>query len=919
MGQTIRARTRELDAEARFLDAMADAPAALVLAGPAGIGKTTLWEAATFEAGRRGYRVLSARPTEAEARLSYAALTDLVGAGFDETREVLPDVQERALGSALLRGSGDEAADARIVGTAFVSVLDALAADAPVLLAIDDVQWIDAASRRVLEFAMRRLTGPVGVAVAQRTDATDVAAPLGLGRALSEQRVEMLVVGPLSFAALHHLVRDRLGTPPQRQVLNRIAEASGGNPFFTLELARAAAAHEGPGPLRLPPSLLELVSARIGGLSPTAREAALVAAALSRPTVALVRRTVGAGADAALEEAHAAGVLEDVDGQLHFSHPLLAAGLDGFASPARRRALHRRLADVVGDPEERARHLALCLVEPDEQVAQEIEAAGEGVALRGAQDSAAELYAAAAKLTPREHATELGRRLLGEATAQFAVGDAERAAALADRAASSPDPSIRARALLLHAEIVWAAGATDDVVAELDAALEAAVGERVLEARIRARVVAFAMGIDPERAAAEARAAERLLRPESEPGLLAYVLFNRFFSEALLARGARRDVLARGLELEAHAGSQATMSSIPLIWFHSVDDHEAARARHALEDRWYEERGEEFWRAERLAHRALVELRAGEIELAERLIDESWSRIEPFREGGAWAAPHEVRGVIDAHRGRFERARADLSEQIANMEAAGNLWWAALSLSALAFVEFAAGEHEAADRALARMRSATDAIGFRDVLPDRSEPNEIESCLIRGDLGRARSTLARLEWRDRVLPRPWISATLPRSRALVVAASGDLDGALALLEAAAPVPELPFEAARNKLVLGRLRRRAKHRRLAADALREALAGFERLGATPWAAQAKGELDRVGLRRRAPDELTASEQRVAELAAGGMTNRQVAEAAFMSPKTVEANLARVYRKLGIRSRAELGARLAVEQRESRAKT
>ena len=905
MGPTILARTRELEAAARFLDAIATAPAALALAGPAGIGKTTLWRQAAADAEARGYRVLTARPTAAEKQLSFAALTDLVGGAFDEARASLPPAQERALAAALLRSSIDDVVEVRVVATAFSALLDALAADAPLVVAVDDVQWLDAASRRALEFAVRRLTSRIGILVAERTDTRDDA-PLDLRRAMPEDSVDVLFVGPLSMAALHHLVREQLGAQPPRPVLARIAEASGGNPFFALELARAAASLAEPGPLPLPQSLRELVAARIGGLSASAREAALVAAVATRPSVALVGRAVGADVGAALEEAQAAGVLEDIGGQLHFAHPLLAAAVDGFAAPAQRRELHRRLAKLVHEPEERARHLAVAVVEPDEQVAQEIESAAEGVASRGAQDAAAELYAAAARLTP-EHADGLHRRLLGEAIAQFAVGDAERAAALAEGAAEGPDPVVRARALLLHAEIVWSAGATDDAVAKLDAALVCAQGERVLEASIRARLVAFTMTVLPERAVAEAQEAARLLRPESEPGQLAYVLFNGFFTESLLAR-AKLDALARGLELEARAGAQAAMSSIPLIWSHCVDELAEARDRHAREDSWYEERGEEFWRAERLAHRALVELRAGELELADRLIDESWSRLEPFLETGALVALHLVRGFVDAYRARFERARDDLATQIARMEATGNLWWSALLLSSLAFVEFAAGDHEAMDAALTGMRVATNAIGVKDMLPDRSEPNEIESYLARGELDRAREALAGLEWRGRVLPRPWIEAALPRSRALVLAAGGDLERALAILEAAPVVPELPFEAARTALVRGRLHRRAKHRRLAADALGEALAEFDRIGAVPWIAQAKAELDRVGLSRRASDELTASEQKVAELAASGMTNRQVAEAAFMSPKTVEANLARVYRKLGIRSRAELGARL-----------
>ena len=201
-------------------------------------------------------------------------------------------------------------------------------------------------------------------------------------------------------------------------------------------------------------------------------------------------------------------------------------------------------------------------------------------------------------------------------------------------------------------------------------------------------------------------------------------------------------------------------------------------------------------------------------------------------------------------------------------------------------------------------------MGVIEPMFDRSEPFHIESLLALGELDRTKETLMRLEERGRRFPRLWIDVTLPRARALVLAAEDDVPAALAAveeldLEAAS---QLPFELGWALLVKGRLLRRSKRRRAAATSLGEALEIFERLGAPAWAEQARSELARVAPRRRAPDELTTSELRVAELAASGLTNREVAKAAFISPKTVEANLARVYRKLGIRSRAELGARM-----------
>jgi len=211
-------------------------------------------------------------------------------------------------------------------------------------------------------------------------------------------------------------------------------------------------------------------------------------------------------------------------------------------------------------------------------------------------------------------------------------------------------------------------------------------------------------------------------------------------------------------------------------------------------------------------------------------------------------------------------------------------------------------------------------MGTRDLVPDRSEPLHVEALVALGHVDRARSALARLEERGRTFPRLWIDVTLPRARALVLAGQGDPKAALAALEELdlSAAAALPFDLAWTLLVRGRLHRRAKQRRAAAEALREALEMFELLGAPSWIERTRAELERVGL-RRAPDELTATERRVAELAASGLTNREVASKAFMSPKTVQANLARVYRKLGISSRAELGARMAEERRRVEAQT
>ena len=927
MAGTVVGRETELGAVERFLDRVSSGPAALVIEGEAGIGKTTVWLEAIAAAEARSHRVLQARPVEGEARLSYAAVADLLGAVFDETRSVLPAPQERALAAALLRADLEEPAEMRTTATAVLGVLAALAAERPVLVAIDDVQWLDPDSERALTFAARRLPARLGMLLTLRGD-DGRPAPLGLTRALPEDRLERIFPGPLSLAALHHLIRSRLGRSPARPTLVRLAEASGGNPFFALEIARALARDAGErgfdDPLPVPQTLQELVAARVQALSAPAQEAVLVAAALLRPTVAAVIQALPEQEDAqkALGEAEDASVLLSDRGRLRFSHPLLASAVYGSVSQELRRQLQGRLAEVVDDPEERARHLALSTTEPDEATAAELEHAACQAALRGAQDAAAELFEAACRLTPEDRPDEVARRLLGQASSLQAVGGPAAARLVAERAlGAAAAPSLRAEALLCLAGIDWDEGAARDGADRLEQALAAAPADRELNGRISTSLARMTVLLDPNRAVRHAGAAEELLSAERTPGLLASALIDRFFAEAMLGREARRELFERGVELEAKACPADGKHPIPLIWFHCTDQFDAARARHAEEDHLYREHGWELVRADRLAHLALAELRAGRFSLAEQHMEQSCSALVQSEARGPAAMRFAFRSLVDSHRGRTERARATLLPLIEQFEAAEQVWWAAMSLSALGFAEFAAGDHRAADRALTRMREQIDSIGAKEAPLDRSEPFHIESLLALGELGLARAVLLRLEERGRAFPRLWIATTLPRARALVLAADGDLDAALATLEELDPdaAAQLPFELGSTLLVKGRLLRRDKQKRAAADALRQALEIFEQLGAPAWTDRARNELARVGLRRRSPHELTATELRVAELAAEGLTNREVARAAFVSPKTVEGSLARVYRKLGIRSRAELGARMADQRQGSGTQT
>ncbi len=885
-------------------------PRQLLIIGEPGIGKSRLLEACLLRAAQSA-RILRARPAAAEADLSFAALADLVGDSYDLHADRLPQPQRHALAVALLRAEADGPADSRTIGTATASLIAALASEGPVVIAIDDAQWLDPASASALAFAARRLPAGVRMILARRADTMLM---VDLESAITADHTTTLRPGPLSVAALHHLVVAQLGARPSRPVLLRIASASGGNPFYAIELARSwrdSAPPSGTGMLPVSIRLSELVDRRIARLGAGAVAVFGVVALAGRPKRGLVDRVVGRDVSPEVTAAVDEGLLVAEDGRLRFSHPIFGTVVTSSLVDDERRALHGRLADLVDDEEEGARHLSSSLVEPDEDAARRIEAAARTALGRGATAASTELYAAAVRLTPEARTLDLARRLVGEAGARLAIGDVSGARIVAERAEGLPGDPDGVSARLALADVAWADGrlaaARDGLAQALATAPVAARG------KIAAQLVGIDVVLAPARVASIADIALELLPAATEPALRGYVLINRFF--AGVVAGGRPDIrsLEDGLHLESVAMAHKAISAAPLIWYNAIDDAEAARGRHAAEDAWYRDRGQDGWRAERLSHLALTELRAGNWQLAETHVESSCATIEAFEAAGAWPTPFAWRSLIDAHRGRTERARRTLLPLIEAADLGQNVQWAGLLWSVLGFVEFADGDLAAADRALGTMRERFDLIGYAEVLGDRSEPLHVEALLELGENERARDLLARLERRATVLPRPWIALTLPRTRALVLAAERDLDGARAAI---ADVDldlaqRLPFEAAWNALTEGRILRRLGHKRAAAEALTAALSTFTRLGAPAWEARTRSELDRVGLRRADPLVLTASEHRIALLAASGMTNREIAQTAFISPKTVEANLARVYGKLGIRSRAELGARMASE--------
>ncbi|MGZ4402619.1 MAG: AAA family ATPase, partial [Gaiellaceae bacterium] len=514
-------RDSEQQRLSRFLESVEEGLAACVFEGEAGIGKTALWREGVARAREASFRVLWCAPAEVEAALSYSALADLLVGVEPEILAALPAPQRDALEIALLRsGLGDAAASQRAIATATVSVLGSLADSTPVVVAVDDVQWLDRPSARVLEFAARRLAGHrVGFLLSLRTP-TDGPVPLGLDRAVGGEQLEQVRVSGLSAGALHQLIKGRLRGTFSRAGLLRLHNATGGNPFFALELAASllqAGAPAAGEALPVPDNVRELVAARLRRLPGSTRQALLFAAASPNPTVGMLRRAMSASSKQMLTRcaaAEAAGVIAVEGETVRFNHPLFASAIYAAASIDERREIHRRLAALASNPEQRARHLALGTELPDGAVASIVAEAAFDVRRRGAPDAAAELAELAIRLTPTDEPDAHDRRALELGYYLAEAGDTEPARVVLLTVADRPGP-LQARALLDLAGLDYWGEGSAPAVARCEQALAAASGERALEAACHAELAVYC-DFDAARSERHARTALDLLDAEGD-------------------------------------------------------------------------------------------------------------------------------------------------------------------------------------------------------------------------------------------------------------------------------------------------------------------------------------------------------------------------------------------------------------------
>jgi DNA-binding CsgD family transcriptional regulator len=891
----------------RFLDQHGDG-GVLVLTGEPGIGKTTLWEAGVEAARRREMLTLSARPSGAEAHLSFAGLIDLLeGVKVDGLCDV-PEPQRRALEIALLRAEPTgESPEPRAIALGLLNVLKALANARPVLVAVDDVQWLDSPSTDALAFAVRRLEHDrVAFLLAKRPGPA-----ASLEQVLEQRRTETLEVGGLSQGALRRMLSDRLGLALSRPLLRRLAEGTLGNPFFALEIGRRLAAGELPSigeELPMPASIEEVLSARLRGL-PRAARRALLALALGGSIDPEI--LIQAAGPSGLEQAADAGLLAIEGHRVRVAHPLLASAATKLSLPSQRREIHLMLADATENSELRAQHLALAATRPDGRLAATVALAADRAAVRGAREEAVQLAQHALRLTPEDAPTRSDRVLaLGEYLRL--AGDLQRLTDLmVPQIDSLPAGAARAQGWLLAGD-----GAHVQSIEQYDAYLDHAIDESRDHPSIRLQAMARKAAYCAARVArigeTERWAREALpAASEQGPAVQRPMLYALGWASALAGHSisAVCEQFRTASDVAYHlTESPERVAGQQLIWRGEIATARAVLTRAlAVAD----ERGELVSYAVQRLHLCELELRAGEWDAAEGLLKE-WA--ESTEQHLMFAPMYErCRSLLAAGRGDPSDALRWASAAIARSHATGVRWdWCEAS-RARGQAQLLDQDPQAASETLRPVwertaREGVDEPGAFPVAPDLVEALS--------EIGRIEEALAvsdRLQRLADAQQHPWGLASAKRARATAqLNLEYDEQHAITLANAADDYERLglSFDRARTALALGRALRRHKQWAAARESLTTASTAFDQLGSHGWAARARAEAQRVGGRRAQPKgTLTATEQKIAELAAKGLSNKQIAQSLYVAVHTVEVHLSRIYRKLGIPSRRQLPERLA----------
>jgi DNA-binding CsgD family transcriptional regulator len=868
--------------------------------------------------------VLTATGAESESELPYAALAELLHPLLWLLPEI-PDAQAAALAGALAVGPQPVAEPFTVYAGAH-SLLATAAERQPVLMLVDDAHWLDSASRDAIFFAVRRLhADSVAVLFAVRDD--------------SEFDVKRLGVDELTLTGLgnqdgEEFVRASAAHPVPPAVARKLAAGTLGNPLAIVETlkvltpAQLSGADDLDEPLLTGPRIVESFKQRVAGLGANARRALLVVAASQSGTINVVRRScarLGLSLND-LDQAEALGFIANDAVRLRFSHPLIRSAVYHGASGPERREVHAALAAEMDEPHsvaERAWHLAAAVQGEDEEVASVIETAADNARSRAGHAAAAKLFEQAAKLSPDGEAR--ARRLYQAGKEAYLGGNGTKAIGILDEAlALADDTFLRADISLSRARVeMW-------------------VRSPAAARRILLAAAAEVEDVDPHRAALMLVDATTTAIQEADDELIA----------AGSAIDAAFRLSERAYRLGARAGGLAAAASAGIYGKMLVVRHRAQQGRalllQSLES--IDER-ESIWNAVQLIQFADMFTYFEEFDRArgplERLVAAS------RRSSAPGALPYALGHLadLDFRMGRWVQAEAEAAEGVALAAELDHRISLIFTLGHLAWIQAARGQEPEFRTSVQRllgvsehMRKAAgmyagraggllalglgrqdEAIGFLRPLVDglhaaglvvpgllQETPDLIEAYVHSARLDDAETVLSSFDRAAAESPGSWPRAAAARCRGLL---ADDFESHFEEAMRLHQQTEMPFEAARTSLCFGERLRRAKRRLDAREQLHAALRTFEQLNAEPWANRTRNELVAAGesVRREAHaiDELTPQELQVALKVAEGATNKEVGAVLFMSPKTVEAHLSRVYSKLGLRSRTELAHQLRHE--------
>jgi DNA-binding CsgD family transcriptional regulator len=853
-------------------------------------------------------------PSHAEQQLSYSGLRDLVRGMLDHDPRAFSRLAahvERAVRSAVrIVPPTEMPIDALTVAAGVRDALVALAEAGPVVVAIDDIQWLDDASATVLTHVLRRSVGAASLLLTLRTE------PHATELLELPDWVERLVVKGLEHDAVLELLASRWERGSGTPIARTIAETSAGSPFVAIELIRVNLHADVTGPAEVPTYLAAGHADRIQHLSAASREILLYAALSSQPTLTMLAAAIDASASAVSRkvlDAVDAGVAEVVGETVRFCHPLYASSAITVAGDSAKRVAHAKLATLSSDPEQIAVHLDAATFGPDDRVAEALLAAARSVLHRGATSAGESLARKAFDRADGDGAIRSQASVI-LAEAKFLRGDLRGAEKmLVDALDRWPDvPSADARIMLFRVifeqDFTRASTSLDDAIAVTER------GPRYADLLIwKAQVLTGELRM----AEAEAAATEALqiATDLGDAGLLAETTAVTVVVAFLAGRGFDRDKLADAVAMRDPARAWQPIADPLLIasqcHFWAGEHQESIDAALVLAAH-LSLREPSMLDGFTLSSGVAAACALGRTDIATSFQDRAASAGQTGS-GFFLVSCYLSAAYISAYGADPNGAIESVDAFIAATQAIGMMMpqMPMVMSRPLALALNINGRHDEVDARVGPLASFAMAVNY-------PEPGvvawiaEWAEALVA--LGRVDEAVVALDWlgeRADALERVWVQGLVARGRAHVALRRGELDEAIDHCERAVTLlsyPPNPFEVARTQLLLGNVLRQQRRRRDAAVEFTHALDFFDRSGLSEMSERTKAEIRRVSWRPAKTDALTASEQSVAVLAAAGRTNREIATQLYVNEKTVEAHLSRVFRKLGVRRRIELRDKL-----------